>query len=97
MPLREALGHRPAPPAVVGLLQEVALDHRAHRAVEHEHAHRRLGFSDREVASWFRAVGLAPDTPRVVPGQPLDVVVWLAARTPSLVSDARPTLLTLES
>jgi ArsR family transcriptional regulator len=50
-----------------------------------EHAHRRLGFSDREVASWFRAVGLASADPRVVPGQPLDVVVWLATRTPALV------------
>ncbi|MBV9880315.1 MAG: class I SAM-dependent methyltransferase, partial [Gemmatirosa sp.] len=50
-----------------------------------EHAHRRLGFSDREVASWFRAVGLAPSEPHVVPGEPLDVVVWTAARTPSLV------------
>jgi len=45
-----------------------------------EHAHRRLGFSDREVASWFRAVGLASSEPRVVPGQPLTVVVWLATR-----------------
>jgi ArsR family transcriptional regulator len=45
-----------------------------------EHAHRRLGFSDREVASWFRAVGLASAEPRVVPGQPLTVVVWLATR-----------------
>ncbi len=46
-----------------------------------EHAHRRLGFSDREVGSWFRAVGLAPAAPRVVPGEPLDVVAWLATRT----------------
>ncbi|WP_201773009.1 ArsR/SmtB family transcription factor [Gemmatirosa kalamazoonensis] len=50
-----------------------------------EHAHRRLGFSDREVASWFRAVGLGCAEPRVVPGQPLDVVVWVAARTPGAV------------
>src|SRR5436305_2793199 len=50
-----------------------------------EHAHRRLGFSDREVASWFRAMGLAPAAPRVVPGQPLDVVVWLASRLPNVV------------
>ena len=47
-----------------------------------EHAHRRLGFSDREVASWFRASGLAPSEPRVVSGEPLDVVVWVATRTP---------------
>jgi ArsR family transcriptional regulator len=50
-----------------------------------EHAHRRLGFSDREVASWFRASGLTPAEPRVVPGQPLNVVLWLATRTPGLV------------
>jgi ArsR family transcriptional regulator len=50
-----------------------------------EHAHRRLGFSDREVGSWFRASGLAAAEPRVVPGQPLNVVVWTASRTPALV------------
>ena len=42
------------------------------------HAHRRLGFTDREVASWFRGVGLAPAEPRRLPGEPLTVCVWLA-------------------
>ena len=43
-----------------------------------EHAHRRLGFTDREVASWFRGVGLEPAEPRRLPGDPLTVCVWLA-------------------
>jgi SAM-dependent methyltransferase/DNA-binding transcriptional ArsR family regulator len=43
-----------------------------------EHAHRRLGFTDREVASWFRAVGLTPADPLRLPGDPLTVCVWLA-------------------
>jgi ArsR family transcriptional regulator len=47
-------------------------------ALRAEHAHRRLGFTDREVASWFRAVGLAPAEPLRLPGDPLTVCVWLA-------------------
>jgi SAM-dependent methyltransferase/DNA-binding HxlR family transcriptional regulator len=47
-------------------------------ALRAEHAHRRLGFADREVASWFRAVGLEPDEPLRLPGDPLTVCVWLA-------------------
>ena len=43
-----------------------------------EHAHRRLGFTDREVASWFRGVGLEPAEPLRLPGEPLTVCVWLA-------------------
>lgn len=51
-----------------------------------EHAHRRLGFSDREVQSWFASAGLKPLaveslTPRSN-SQALTVMVWLA-ETPS--------------
>jgi ArsR family transcriptional regulator len=44
------------------------------------HAHRRLGFSDDEVDSWFIAAGLVPAKPERVPGSPLTVVVWAADR-----------------
>jgi ubiquinone/menaquinone biosynthesis C-methylase UbiE len=45
-----------------------------------EHAHRRLGFADREIAEWCRAAGLDPAAARALPGDPLTVVIWTAAR-----------------
>ncbi len=45
-----------------------------------EHAHRRLGFSNGEVAEWCRAAGLDPAPPRHLPGDPLTVVIWTAHR-----------------
>lgn len=48
-----------------------------------EHAHRRLGFSDDEVDSWFIAAGLVPAKSEKVPGSPLTVVVWAADRPES--------------
>lgn len=55
----------------------------AHHDVERlrtEHAHRRLGFDDDEVAAWCRSAGLEPSTPVAVPGDPLTVKIWAAAR-----------------
>jgi ArsR family transcriptional regulator len=43
-----------------------------------EHAHRRLGFADPEVAEWCRAAGLDPAPPKYLPGDPLTVVLWTA-------------------
>jgi ubiquinone/menaquinone biosynthesis C-methylase UbiE len=45
-----------------------------------EHAHRRLGFADAEVAEWCRAAGLDPMPPRHLPGNPLTVAIWTACR-----------------
>ncbi|HTV45095.1 MAG TPA: metalloregulator ArsR/SmtB family transcription factor [Stellaceae bacterium] len=45
-----------------------------------EHAHRRLGFTDREIAEWCRAGGLEPGRPQQLPGDPLTVVIWTAHR-----------------
>ena len=45
-----------------------------------EHAHRRLGFADAEIAGWCRAAGLEPEAPRRLPGDPLTVVIWTAHR-----------------
>jgi ArsR family transcriptional regulator len=45
-----------------------------------EHAHRRLGFADTEVAEWCCAAGLDPASPRRLPGDPLTVVIWAAYR-----------------
>jgi ubiquinone/menaquinone biosynthesis C-methylase UbiE len=45
-----------------------------------EHAHRRLGFADAEVAEWCRIGGLDPAPARHLPGDPLTVVIWSAYR-----------------
>jgi len=45
-----------------------------------EHAHRRLGFSDSEVVEWFEEACLAPGDVVRLEGEPLTVVVWIAAK-----------------
>ncbi|MGE5514623.1 MAG: ArsR/SmtB family transcription factor [Bacteroidota bacterium] len=63
-----------------GLL--VVVDFAPHQleALRDEHAHRRLGFSDTEVAGWLRAAGLEPGPVTRLPGQHLTVVLWTAIR-----------------
>lgn len=51
-------------------------------ALRDQHAHRRLGFTDDEVASWFAAAGLVPDGITHLPGKPLTVILWRARRLP---------------
>lgn len=62
--------------------QLVVVDFAPHdqEALRDQHAHRRLGFSDDEVAGWFRAAGLEPTGTTRLPGQPLTVVLWQATR-----------------
>ena len=43
-------------------------------------AHRRLGFSDREMRAWFEAAGLRFADPVRLPGDPLTVVLWSGER-----------------
>lgn len=45
-----------------------------------EHAHRRLGFADEELNEWFTFTGFTFDTPTVLEGDPLTVVLWTATR-----------------
>ncbi len=45
-----------------------------------EHAHRRLGFPDTEVAGWIRATGLAVGETIHLDGDPLTVTVWHAEK-----------------
>ncbi|MGE5477775.1 MAG: ArsR/SmtB family transcription factor [Bacteroidales bacterium] len=63
-----------------GLL--VVVDFAPHQleALRDEHAHRRLGFTDDEVAGWLRAAGLEPGPVTRLPGQQLTVVLWTATR-----------------
>ncbi|HYM30532.1 MAG TPA: metalloregulator ArsR/SmtB family transcription factor [Candidatus Cybelea sp.] len=43
-----------------------------------QHAHRRLGFSEQEVAAWYAAAGLELNASRRLAGDPLTVGIWLA-------------------
>jgi len=46
------------------------------QALRDEHAHRRLGFSDKEVSDWFTGVGLACNEIIHLPGDPVTVTIW---------------------
>src|SRR5581483_12407036 len=58
-----------------------------------EYAHRRLGFSDREIHSWLDAAGLKSVTgetivPRGASGDKLIVEIWLARKTANEKAEA---------
>ena len=61
-----------------------------------EHAHRRLGFADGEVAEWCRDAGLDPTVPRHLKGDPLTVAIWTAQRDPAVRTEAPPEIATVE-
>lgn len=63
-----------------GRLVVVDFAHHDIEALRSEHAHRRLGFDDDEVAEWCRAASLKPCPPVSVPGEPLTVKIWMAVR-----------------
>jgi ArsR family transcriptional regulator len=45
-----------------------------------EHAHRRLGFAESDVAGWFAASGLKSKPALTLPGTPLTVKIWRAQK-----------------
>jgi len=49
-------------------------------ALRQEHAHRRLGFADREVLDWLQEAGLEPGRVRHLRAKPLTVSIWSARR-----------------
>jgi ubiquinone/menaquinone biosynthesis C-methylase UbiE len=55
-----------------------------------EHAHRRLGFADAEVAAWCAGAGLEPEPARLLPGNPLTVALWQARRRAAAHTAAAP-------
>jgi ubiquinone/menaquinone biosynthesis C-methylase UbiE len=55
-----------------------------------EHAHRRLGFTDGEVAEWSREAGLEPAPTRHLKGDPLTVAIWTAQRQPAIRDESPP-------
>ena len=60
----------------------VVIDFAPHteESLRKDHAHRRLGFSNEEVANWFKAAGLKADTPVTLEGTPLSVMLWPGTR-----------------
>ena len=54
-----------------------------------EHAHRRLGFADTEIAEWCREAGLTSAPPLHLQGDPLTVTVWAAYRAGAIQADVR--------
>jgi ArsR family transcriptional regulator len=69
----------------------VAVDFAPHvlEFLRDEHAHRRLGFADGEVAEWCRNVGLDPAPPQHLQGDPLTVAIWTAHRRPVKRAETR--------
>jgi ArsR family transcriptional regulator len=53
--------------------------HELERLREHKR-HRRLGFTDEEIGTWFRELGLRPDEPVRLPGPELTVMIWIGRR-----------------
>jgi ArsR family transcriptional regulator len=51
-----------------------------HESLRTEHAHRRLGFGDEEIAGWLTAAGMTPGPVVRLPGDPLTVNLWPAIR-----------------
>lgn len=49
-------------------------------ALREEHAHRRLGFSDAEIAGWLRRAQLIPEEAIYLQGDPLTVGLWPGRR-----------------
>ena len=62
-------------------------------SLRYDHAHRRLGFADREVSDWCVAAGLEPGPARHLPGDPLTVTVWRAERPTVAGALSRPEIL----
>lgn len=55
-----------------------------------EHAHRRLGFADDEIAQWCAEAGFDPGAIAHLPGKPLTVTLWSARRRLASPSYRRP-------
>ncbi len=63
-----------------------------------DHAHRRLGFSDRELSDWCEEAGLVSGGATHFDGDPLSVTVWTASHPPAgaVLSLSRPTVAAAE-
>lgn len=89
--IHRVLHYLPDPPAALneaarlvrpgGRLLVVDFAPHAIEALRDQHRHRRLGFSDEEMARWLSAAGLQPETPKALPPADalgLTVKIWTA-------------------
>jgi ArsR family transcriptional regulator len=63
-----------------GLLVVADLARHAQERLRSEKRHRRLGFSEAEMAGWLVELGLEPTPPQRLAGRELTVVIWTARR-----------------
>ena len=63
-----------------GRLVVIDLARHAVERLRDESGHRRLGFSDEEIARWFAELRLVPGEQRRLAGPELTVVIWTARR-----------------
>ncbi len=61
-----------------GLLVVVDFSPHQLETLRNDHAHRRLGFDDREISVWCRDSGLTSGRSVTLPGDPLTVRIWTA-------------------
>lgn len=54
-------------------------------SLRHEHEHRRMGFDDGEVTSWFEANDMTLINNETLPGDPLTIAIWLGKKKPHLL------------
>lgn len=73
-----------------GRLAVVDFAPHALEALRSEHNHRRLGFAESEVAGWCDSAGLVVERVLHLPGNPLTVLVWLAALPAAISSPSQP-------
>lgn len=60
----------------------IVIDFAPHReeSLRVDHAHRRLGFTDAEIANWLKRAGLVFAAPTRLHGDPLTICLWCARR-----------------
>ncbi|MEE8332255.1 MAG: metalloregulator ArsR/SmtB family transcription factor [Alphaproteobacteria bacterium] len=97
--IHQVLHYAEAPEAVIaeatrvlrpsGTLLVVDFTPHDHEPLRADHAHRRLGFADREVFDWCTAAGLVANEATHLPGDPLTVAIWKAAR-PAFATRSMP-------
>jgi ArsR family transcriptional regulator len=66
-----------------GLLLLVDFAPHGEESLRDEHAHRRLGFDEAEVAAWFKASGMSLLKSEHLTGDPLTVAIWLGQKNDS--------------
>ena len=66
-----------------GLLLLVDFAPHGEESLRDEHAHRRLGFDEAEVAAWFKASGMSLLKSEHLTGDPLTVAIWLGRKNDS--------------